>query len=150
MASRETEPPPAEPRGKARRRSSAFIAVFVLAQFLVPLTYLTREDAADERFTWRSLSPSETPACATDATLERSDGARESISPDKLIHQDWLRYVAQGRRSVVDAFLKKQCDAEDVLSVELVNRCDDERGVVEYTLRCGSERAHQKVRTAAR
>ena len=55
MASSETEPPPADPSRKARRRSTAFIAAFVVLQFLIPLTYLTREDAADERFTWRSL-----------------------------------------------------------------------------------------------
>ena len=150
MASSETEPPPAQPSGKARRRSGAFIAAFVVLQFLIPLTYLTREDTADERFTWRSLSDAAAPACETDATLERLGGEREAISLEELIHQDWVAYIAQGRRAVVDAFLRKQCEADGIVSAALVNRCDDERGVREYTLRCGGERAHETVRTAGR
>lgn len=150
MASSETEPPPVGPSGKARRRSGAFIAAFVLLQFLVPLTYLGREDAADERFTWRSFSDEAEPTCETVASLEREGGERETLALEKLLHRDWLAYVWQGRRAVVDAFLQKQCEADGVLSVELLSRCDDERGVHEYSLRCGGERAHETVRTAAR
>ncbi len=150
MASFETEPPPAQPSGTARRRSGAFIAAFVVLQFLIPLTYLTRDDTADERFTWRRLSEAEAPACETDASLERLSGEREAIALEKLIHQDWVAYVAQGRRAVVEAFLQKQCEADGVVSVALRNRCDDERGVREYTLRCGGERAHETLRTAGR
>jgi hypothetical protein len=150
MASSETEPPPAHPSPKARRRTGALIAAFVALQFLIPLTYLAREDAADERFTWRTLDPPAAPACETSASLERFDGQRETISVRKLVHQDWVDYVARGRRAVVDAFLRKQCEVEGVLEVELVNRCDDERGTRQYNLRCGGERAHETVRTAAR
>jgi hypothetical protein len=150
MASSETEPPPAHPNAKARRQTSVLIAAFVALQFLIPLTYLTREDAADERFTWRSLSPPATPSCETSASLERFDGEREAISVQKLIHQDWVDYVAQGRRVVVDAFLRKQCEAEGVMQVELVSHCDGERDARAYNLRCGGERAHETVRTAAR
>jgi len=83
-------------------------------------------------------------------SLERFDGQREAIPLEKLVHQDWVDYVGQGRRTVVDAFLRKQCEAEDVLQVELINRCDDDRSIREYSLRCGGERAHETVRTAAR
>ncbi len=127
-----------------------FIGAFVLLQFLVPLTYLAREDATDERFTWRRLGEVVAPACETRASLERMDGEREAISLETQIHRDWLVYIAQGRRAVVEALLQKQCEADGVLSVELVNRCTDERGVRAYTLRCGGERAHETVRTAAR
>jgi len=150
MASVETEPPPAQPSGKARRRSSAFIAAFVLLQFLIPLSYLTREDAADERFTWRTFTGSEAPSCETSAMLERAGGQREAISLEKLIHRDWVDYVGRNRRSVVNAFLQKQCETEGVLQVELVNHCEDDRGIREYSLRCGGERPHETVRTAAR
>jgi hypothetical protein len=150
MASSETEPPPAHPSPRSRRRNGALIATFVALQFLIPLTYLTREDSGDERFTWRSLDAPSAPSCDTSASLERFDGQREAVSLDKLIHQDWVAYVGQGRRTVVDAFLRMQCEADDVLQVELINRCDDERGVREYSLRCGGERAHETVRTATR
>jgi len=150
MASLQTEPPPAQPSDKARRRSGAFIAAFVVLQFLIPLSYLTRDDAADERFTWRRLTEPAAPRCTADASLERLDGAHEAIPMDKLIHQDWVAYVAQGRRAVVDAFMKKQCEDEEVVSVALRNHCDDSRGVREFTLRCGGERAHETERTAGR
>ncbi|MBW2224281.1 MAG: hypothetical protein JRF54_08700 [Deltaproteobacteria bacterium] len=150
MASSETEPPPAHPSPKARRRTGAFIAAFVALQFLIPLTYLGREDSGDERFTWRSLNVPAAPSCKTSVSLERFDGQREAIPLEKLVHQDWVDYVGQGRRAVVDAFLRKQCEVENVLQVELVNRCDDDRGIREYSLRCGGKRAHETVRTAAR
>jgi len=150
MASSATEPPPAHPSPKSRRRTGVLIASFVALQFLIPLTYLTREDSGDERFTWRRLDAPSAPSCDTSASLERFDGQREALSLDKLIHQDWVAYVGQGRRTVVDAFLRMQCEADDVLQVELINRCDDERGVREYSLRCGGERAHETVRTATR
>jgi hypothetical protein len=150
MTSFETEPPPTGPSGKARRRAGAIIAAFVLLQFLIPLSYLGRQDTADERFTWRSFTGTEPPACDTSASLERLSGEREPISLRATIHPDWLEYVAQNRRAVVDAFLERQCEADDVLAVELVNRCEDARGVHAYNLRCGGGRPHETVRTATR
>ena len=93
MASSETEPPPPHPSAKARRRSSAFIAAFVLLQFLIPLTYLTREDVSDERFTWRSLTVSEAPSCETSGSLERFDGQREDIPLKKLIQSPIIVFL---------------------------------------------------------
>lgn len=150
MRSVETEPPPPHPSPKGRRRSGAFIGAFILLQFLIPLTYLAREDPSDDRFTWRILSGPSAPACETSATLERLDGHREELALEKLIHRDWVDYVGRNRRVVVEAFLRRQCEAEGVLEVELINRCDDDRGVREYRLRCGGERSHETKRTAAR
>jgi hypothetical protein len=149
MASLQTEPPPAHPSAKSRRRSSVFIAAFVVLQFLVPLTYLAREDASDDRFTWRSLALREEPVCPTSVSLERTGGERESLSVETLIHEDWVHYLEQGRRAVVDAFLVQQCD-QDVEHVELVRACSDDRGTRTYSLRCGGGRPHETPRTASR
>ncbi len=127
-----------------------FIAVFVAIQFLVPLTYLVRDDASDTRFTWRSLSASEAPRCETRASLRLFDGKTEPLTLETVLHEDWLQYVQEGRRAVVDAFLLKQCEAEGVERVELVNECDDAPSARTYSLRCGGERAHETTRTAAR
>ena len=150
MAASETEPPPPQPSPKARRRSAAFIAAFVAIQFLVPLTYLLREDASDERFTWRTFSEPASPRCETRASLSHFDGVVEPLPLGALLHEDWLRYVQLGRRAVVDAFMLKQCEAEGVELVELVNECKDEPSRRSYSLRCGGERAHETTRTAAR
>ena len=53
-----------------------------------------------------------------------------------LIHPEWVQYVERGRRSVVDAFLRKQCEAPGVVEVQLVHQCDDARGTKSYHLRC--------------
>jgi len=149
MAYSETEPPPAPPSAKTRHRSGAFIAAFVSLQFLIPLTYLLRADPTDERFTWRTFTASAPPSCETSASLERFDGQREAISVSKLIQQDWVDYLSQDRRAVVDAFLQKQCESKGVLQVQLVNRCEG-RSTHAYDLRCGSGRPHETARTAAR
>jgi len=150
MRSVETEPPPPHPSPKNRRRSGVFIGGFILLQFLIPLTYLAREDTADDRFTWRSFSGPDEPVCETSASLETIDGRREELALKRWNHRDWVDYVGRNRRVVVEAFLQKQCEAEGVLEVELINRCGDDRGIREYRLRCGGERSHETVRTAAR
>ena len=129
MASTQTEPPPPLPSGKNRTRSRVFIAAFVALQFLVPLTYLLRDDATDERFTWRSLATTAAPECKAEAWIRRTDGALVSITLENELHEDWLDYVRVGRRAVVDAFLERQCSEKDAASVELVTRCGmgDER-----------------------
>ena len=150
MAAYETEPPPAHPGAKSRRRVGTFIAVFLGLQFLVPLTYLARQDPSDERFTWRSLATAETLACETSATAKPFDGEPVPLEVDALLHQDWVRYIQLGRQSVVDAFLVSQCERDSIEEVELVNRCPGEQGTRRFRLRCGGERALESSQRAAR
>ena len=100
MASTQTEPPPPLPSGKNRTRSRIFIAAFVGLQFLVPLTYLLRDDATDERFTWRSLDGHvEAPECeARSDRGTRRTATREPIELEAALHEDWVDYVRLGRR----------------------------------------------------
>lgn len=150
MASFATEPPPASPNSKSRRRAGVFIAAFVLFQFLVPLSYLGREDASDERFTWRRWTGSSAPTCQTNAWLERTDGQREDLALGTQLPGPWVDYVQRDRRAVVYAFLRKQCEGDNVQHVELINECEDARGTHEYSLRCDGNRAPPTMRTAKR
>ena len=148
MASTQTEPPPPLPSGKNRTRSLVFIAVFVGLQFVVPLTYLLRDDASDERFTWRSLTPPQAAECEASASIEHPNGEREPVTLETALHEDWVNYVRLGRRSVVNAFLEQRCAREDVARVELVTRCAGEREDVIFKRECGSGNA--PPRTASR
>lgn len=150
MSSVETEPPPPHPSPRGRRRSAAFIAAFILVQFVVPLTYLTRDDPTDERFTWRLPPETRQPKCEASAEVENFDGSRERLSLEALIHRDWIEQVESDRRAVIEAFLRNRCESSDALEVTLVNRCESAQDVREYRLRCGSERPYQTPRTAAR
>ena len=148
MASTQTEPPPPLPSGKNRTRSLVFISVFVGLQFVVPLTYLVRDDASDERFTWRSLTPPEAPECEANAAIERPNGEREPVVLETALHEDWVDYVRLGRRSVVNAFLEQRCADEDIARVELITRCAGDQEDVVFERECVSGNA--PPRTAAR
>jgi hypothetical protein len=150
MASFATEPPPASPSAKSRRRAGAFIAAFMLFQFAVPLSYLGREDASDDRFTWRRFTGPSASACQTSAWIEQTDGRRRDIALQSLIPQEWVDYVQSDRHSVVYAFLRRQCQSTEIARVELVNDCDDARGTHEYSLRCSGEPSAANIRTATR
>ena len=122
----------------------------IMLQFAIPLTYLMRADTSDDRFTWRSLGGTAETICRTESSLERLDGAREELDLDALIQRDWVDYLQRNRRSVIEEFLRVQCEEAGVLEVELRNDCDDADGVRAYKLRCGGERAYETRRTASR
>ncbi|MEM7434489.1 MAG: hypothetical protein AAF436_04990 [Myxococcota bacterium] len=148
MSSVHTEPPPPPPNPDIRRRSGLFIAGFVALQFIIPLTYLVREDRADDRFTWRVTAASEAPTCETTAEILTSEDVEVAVSPESTVHRDWIELLRRDRRVVVEAFLEKQCEVEGVLEATLVNTCDDAQGVRHYQLRCGGERAHLRLSNA--
>ena len=148
MASTQTEPPPPLPSGKNRTRSAVFIAVFVGLQFLIPLTYLLRDDASDERFTWRSLTTPEAIDCEVSASVERMDGERRPIELETVLHEDWVEYVRLGRQTVVQAFLDRSCTEDGVARVELVTRCVDDASARVVAQECEANRIPR--RTAAR
>ena len=101
-------------------------------------------------FSCGSFSPSDYRVCQTQASLEHFNGSTEVVSLEAVLHEDWVQYVQEGRRAVVDAFMVKQCEAEGVERVELINDCDDAPSPRTYSLRCGGERALETTRTAAR
>jgi len=150
MSSVATEPPPPLPGPRHRRRSAVFIAAFVALQFLVPLTYLGREDRSDERFTWRMTQGPSALECDPVATVQTSGGEVERVELESVLHQEWVDLVERNRQSVVEAWLRKQCEAAGAIEAMLVNRCNDALGVREYRLACGSPRHVDTDRTAAR
>jgi hypothetical protein len=150
MASLQTEPPPSHPTGRTRRRAGLFIAAFVALQFIGPLSYLVREDTSDDRFTWRSLTASAAPSCETRARTIRRDGTARDRPLHALLHEDWVRYVQEGRRAVIDAVLIRECASEQVERVELITQCRGELDSERFSLRCQDEHARRDARAAAR
>lgn len=150
MSSVATEPPPPPPRPSLRRRTGLFIAGFVVLQFLVPLSYLMRDDPTDERFTWRPADRAEALSCEITARMAMTDGVSTTLAPEKLLHQDWVEHLRRDRNAVITAFLYKQCETEGALEVTLTNACDGAEEVREYRLRCGSNEAQVSPRTASR
>lgn len=150
MASLPTEPPPPLSSGAKRRRTAWFIAAFVAAQFVIPLTYLGREDGSDDRFTWRSLASEAAPRCQTRAELVPAEGARIGVALQSVVHPGWVPFVQRGRQAVVDALLRAQCAAHGVERVELVTTCEGNSRPERVGLRCGPAERKPETRTAAR
>ena len=82
-----------------------FIAVFVLAQLLLPLHYyLARRDRHDERFAWRMFSPMRMARCATTVMI---DDRPANLGSE--FHEAWLEIAARGRFSVLEAMGARLC-----------------------------------------
>jgi hypothetical protein len=106
-----------------------FIAVFVLAQLLLPLRYyIHHRDPHDERFAWRMFSPMRMVQCTPQFTLA---GAPVELRSE--FHEAWFQIAARGRFGVVEA-----------MGAELCKRHPDQR--IEATLTCkyldGSQRSY--------
>ena len=57
---------------------------------------------------------------------EDSGDGFTTIRLARVIHNAWIRHLGRNRRDVVDAFLERRCDEENVRTVRVVNQC---RGV---------------------
>ncbi len=82
-----------------------FIAVFVLAQLLLPLHYyLARKDKHDERFAWRMFSPMRMTRCETTVIIND-----KPVNLGSEFHEAWLQVAARGRFSVLEAMGARLC-----------------------------------------
>jgi len=96
-----------------------FIAVFVLAQLLLPLHYyLLRKDPHDERFAWRMFSPMRMARCAPKVMLDDKPLALASE-----FHEAWLEIANRGRFTVIEAMGAKLCAKYPTSEVRLSFEC---------------------------
>ncbi|MFK8003417.1 MAG: hypothetical protein AB8H86_27850 [Polyangiales bacterium] len=114
-----------QPQGRARTLMLRVFFAFLAFQVVVPMTYYLRDDAYDERFAWRMFSAVRLHQCQTTASEDTGSGF-ETIRLARVIHNAWIRHLGRNRRDVVDAFLERRCDEENVQTVRVVNQC---RGV---------------------
>jgi hypothetical protein len=93
-------------RALVRTWRGRFIAVFVLAQLLLPLRYYIRHrDPHDERFAWRMFSPMRMVQCTPAFTLDD-----RPLDLRSEFHEAWFEIAARGRFGVVEAMGKALCE----------------------------------------
>ena len=109
--------------GRARVR--VFIAVVLLAQLLIPLTYYLRDNSYDERFAWRMFSGVRLQECET-SVFETRGGSERAVNPYQVLPAGWVEGLKRNRRPVVERYLGLRCQQEGVTEVRFENRC---RGV---------------------
>lgn len=84
--------------------ASAFIAVFLASQVLLPLRYYAGDDEFDERFAWRMFSPIRMTVCEVEWT--EGDVPRP---PDAEVQVAWVALMRRARRSVLVAYARARC-----------------------------------------
>lgn len=122
----EASPPP-DPR--RRRLANLFIGGFLALQIAVPASYYLSERSDDERFSWRMFSTLRLRDCKVKVTeYPRAGGAARPVPIEQDVHVAWLRLMERMRGAVVDKYLRRRCEREAVLRVELVRTCRDTDG----------------------
>jgi len=96
-----------------------FIAVFVIAQLLLPLHYyLARKDPHDERFAWRMFSPMRMARCVPSVAIDD-----RPVNLGSEFHEAWLEIAARGRFSVLEAMGAALCAKHPKAEVRLSIQC---------------------------
>jgi len=80
------------------------IALFVVAQLLLPILYFTRKDPHDERFAWRMFSPMRMARCLPSATI---DDKPFNLATE--FHEAWIEIASRGRFTVIEAMGAHLC-----------------------------------------
>ncbi len=105
--------------------TNAFIALFLLFQLAVPLTYYVRADPYDERFAWRMFSGTRLQTCETRAYRLDDDDNEMRIDLKKTIHAAWITMMKRNRPAAMRAFIERECRAGESKRVRLEVHCTD-------------------------
>ena len=121
------------PQGQTshRTRQNVFICALLLLQIGLPPSYYLSGRGYDERFSWRMFSTLRLRDCKVEVTEhvpgENGTQARR-VNVEQDVHIAWLRLLERMRTGVVDAYLKRRCEASEVQRVDFVCRCNDTDG----------------------
>jgi hypothetical protein len=120
-------------QARTRRRQNLTIAVILVVQVALPLSYYLSSRLYDERFSWRMFSTLRLRDCKVEVTEQLSVAGRErskKVNIERDVHVAWLRLLERMRSAVVDAYLERRCHNENVMRVDFVSRCTDTDGRV--------------------
>lgn len=89
---------------------TAFIVVWLALQIGLPLRYYLGADRFDERFAWRMFSPVRMVACQT-RFIDETGGEQRLVRPAGELHEVWTGLIARARRSIIDGYARRWCNA---------------------------------------
>lgn len=115
--------------GRQRRLSNLFIAAFLLFQVGMPLRYYLGERGYDERFSWRMFSTLRLQQCEMQVTEARSGNAAwKDVHVRGDVQVAWVSLLERVRKPVVEKYLQRRCERQDVAKVAYTRRCTDTDG----------------------
>ena len=127
------DPIAAPPPGRPRTVASAVIALWLLGQLALPVSYYLGGSHPEERFAWRMFSSVSVfgGQCALSVSETVTDPAgeggriRREVNVDRLVHPAWGIHMRRGRRAVIDRFLAWRCQRDpSIVEIELHRSCE--------------------------
>ena len=110
----------------SRKTTNVFIALFLLAQIVVPLRYYLGSRSADERFSWRMFSSygmqhakhdALTQVSVRETALENGRLVERSVDLPTILPKRWIQYLRHEQPDVTEKFLRwrgSQSNAQEV------------------------------------
>jgi hypothetical protein len=96
-----------------------FIALFVVAQLLLPLRYyIYHRDPHDERFAWRMFSPMRMATCSP---FVKINDVNQPMN--RIFHDAWIEIAKRGRFEVIEAMGAELCKRNPGKEVKMGMDC---------------------------
>ena len=130
---RAPDPIASPPPGRARAIVGVAIALWLLGQVALPVSYYLGSTPAEERFAWRMFSSVSVfgGQCSLSVTESFAEpgaaGGRTTREVDlgQAVHPAWVVHLRRNRRIVIDKFLDWRCHRDPSVSeVGLRRACD--------------------------
>jgi hypothetical protein len=121
--------PESDPR--KRRIANVFIGLFLAFQVIMPLSYYLGDRDYDERFSWRMFSTLRLRDCdihVTETLREAGSRVAREVAVSADVQVAWVRLLERMRTRVVDNYLHRRCEREQVEHVDYVRSCRDTDG----------------------
>jgi hypothetical protein len=134
MREQDTDTIASTPPGRVRAIIGGLIALYLLWQVVLPVTYYLGDDVNDERFSWRMFSATwQSHGMCTVSVMEIESvpvpGAgntlvSRSLDLERTLHRGWTMLLDANRRLVVEKFLQTRCrDNPRVAEVQYDRHC---------------------------
>lgn len=130
MSDAPTTPPNTSQLGKRRLPSNVFIAAFLLFQLGMPLRYYLGDRGYDERFSWRMFSTVRLQQCEMQISERGSEdnGAFRPVQVRRDIQAAWVSLLERVRMPVVEKYLNRRCEQQQMKEVSYTRRCTNTDG----------------------
>lgn len=93
----------------SRSASSILIAIILVSQLVLPVSYYVSDRTFDERFAWRMFSPIRVTNCSV-SWFEGPGGVGTPIRPGTEIAAPWISLMRRAREPVIVAYARYRCD----------------------------------------
>ncbi len=109
----------------SKQRGAVWLWLLVVVQLAIPASYYLRGERDDERFAWRMFSAVRVQKCRVRAFAIPTEGKKQRLDLEALLHSAWVRSLERGRARVIERFLSEQCARTLAERAELVRSCED-------------------------